>query len=343
MDRVRCTLDPWFSAYQIPADSAAYSQGLQAAFFTRPAPDGSQGFTPEGRALGLIPQVYRHDADWRNEDPLHRHLFLELIFVVEGEGLFQEGARSFPLKAGDLLLLNHFCRHQIQEARRGFVYFDLRFDPVVLDRSLEQNPSTELLRSFRLLQPFFLAPEGQTPRLALPRETSRRLMIRCLQIVHRFLEDPAPRSDPQGDLRSLLETISLEHAAPGSPADARGLLPRALSWLSEHFTDEVDLVTLARHLGVSRTMLSTSWNREVGLSLPKFVTRLRTERAKELLRLSEFPIHRIAIECGFNSDSYFINAFRKAAGVSPGDYRDQVLRKSAAMPGKRKKGSPRRA
>lgn len=320
MAPVASALDPWFSAYQIPADSAAYSQWLQTNYFTRPARDGSEDFTEAGRAIGLIPQVYRHDVDWRNDEPLHRHLFLELIFVVQGEGRFQEGTKRFPLKAGDLLLLNHFCRHRIDEAGSGFVYFDLRFDPGVLDRSLAEHPSTELLRSFNLLKPFFLGPAGRTPLIHVTSETMRRLMARCLQIVDRFIENPAARSEPQADLKSLLETI----ASVAEVSEEGGALPQALAWLSEHFTEAVSLVDLARRLGLSRTTLSAAWNRQVGVSLPRFVARLRIERAKELLRLTDFPIHRIAAECGFRSDSYFINAFRKLAGVSPGDYRQRL-------------------
>lgn len=45
------------------------------------------------------------------------------------------------------------------------------------------------------------------------------------------------------------------------------------------------------------------------------------ERAKQLLIESDMPIDRVAAGCGFSSESYFHSHFKRAAGISPGEYR----------------------
>ena len=65
----------------------------------------------------------------------------------------------------------------------------------------------------------------------------------------------------------------------------------------------MSLVDLAERLGLSRTTLSTRWNKEVGTSIPEYVNRIRLEHAKGLLRRSALPVTRIAAECGFSRRS----------------------------------------
>ncbi|MFN9915268.1 MAG: helix-turn-helix domain-containing protein, partial [Pirellulaceae bacterium] len=53
------------------------------------------------------------------------------------------------------------------------------------------------------------------------------------------------------------------------------------------------------------------------------ILRVRTERAKLLLRDSELTLGVIAQQCGFSSAKYFGDAFRRQTGFAPGEYRRQ--------------------
>ena len=51
------------------------------------------------------------------------------------------------------------------------------------------------------------------------------------------------------------------------------------------------------------------------------LTRLRMERARELLRHSDASITAIALECGYGDSGHFATAFRRCVGMSPSLYR----------------------
>lgn len=53
----------------------------------------------------------------------------------------------------------------------------------------------------------------------------------------------------------------------------------------------------------------------------EYLFRLRTERAKTLLRETGIKVIDIAFECGFSSSQYFANTFRHATGMTPSEYR----------------------
>jgi AraC-like DNA-binding protein len=60
---------------------------------------------------------------------------------------------------------------------------------------------------------------------------------------------------------------------------------------------------------------------KTGWSFTELLTRLRVDRACQLLVRTDAPLAQIALECGFGDQSYFTRVFRKRIGRTPRDYR----------------------
>ena len=75
-------------------------------------------------------------------------------------------------------------------------------------------------------------------------------------------------------------------------------------------------------MGVNASYLSSQFNREVGKSLPEYVSEKRIAEAKRLLRgRTQLPIGQIAAAVGFSDVNYFTKVFKKKAGQTPSAYR----------------------
>lgn len=99
-------------------------------------------------------------------------------------------------------------------------------------------------------------------------------------------------------------------------------LRRALLWLADHTAELVTLDRLAREAHVSPSHLTFLFRTSLGLSFKTLLTRLRVERAKQIL--SEAPARRVtdvAMTVGFSDLSHFERSFRRLVGASPRDYR----------------------
>jgi DNA-binding NtrC family response regulator len=99
-------------------------------------------------------------------------------------------------------------------------------------------------------------------------------------------------------------------------------LRRALLWLADHASELVTLDRLAREAHVSPSHLTFLFRTSLGLSFKTLLTRLRVERAKQML--SEAPARRVtdvAMTVGFSDLSHFERSFRRLVGSSPRDYR----------------------
>ena len=94
---------------------------------------------------------------------------------------------------------------------------------------------------------------------------------------------------------------------------------------------DLTLPELAKAVGCSVNHLSQVINSGFGRSFFDYVNRYRIDRAKELL--SELDGHadsvlNIAFSVGFNSNSAFYTAFKKAVGEAPAQYRRRLLRET---------------
>jgi len=99
------------------------------------------------------------------------------------------------------------------------------------------------------------------------------------------------------------------------------LLARALEFMETHLADDLTREQTARVAGLSPSHFSHLMRAKTGWSFTELLTRLRVDRACQLLVRTDAPLAQIALECGFGDQSYFTRVFRKRTGRTPGDYR----------------------
>lgn len=110
---------------------------------------------------------------------------------------------------------------------------------------------------------------------------------------------------------------------------ASKLSPWRLQLIDEHLHEEQQLPSLAElaelcHLSVRQ--LTRSFRASRGCSIGEYIANHRIEKAKQLLG-ADHSIKTIAYLLGFSAPSGFCSAFRRATGMSPGDFRAQFTRR----------------
>jgi len=112
--------------------------------------------------------------------------------------------------------------------------------------------------------------------------------------------------------------------AERSSKSENNMLVLAKRCVEEHLSDpELSLSLVSETLGITSAYFSALFIRETGVGFNEYVTGLRVEQAKQLLRETNLKINQIASRCGFRSASYFIVVFRKQTGLSPSEYRNR--------------------
>jgi AraC family transcriptional regulator len=109
----------------------------------------------------------------------------------------------------------------------------------------------------------------------------------------------------------LLSGHSLDHVR----------LRRVLDYISAHLSDDITLADLAKVAGVSLYHFAHMFTLAVGVSPYRHISRLRLERAMADIAVGRLPLAQIALDARFSSQPSFTRAFRRATGMSPGEYR----------------------
>lgn len=103
---------------------------------------------------------------------------------------------------------------------------------------------------------------------------------------------------------------------------------QAVSYISEHFKEEVSLTGMAHGLCTSPYVLSRIFSGVFHTNFNRYLNEIRLDHASHLLRTTDQPITDILIDSGFNSQTTFNRVFRDKYHISPRDYRSQNQRTS---------------
>ena len=98
-------------------------------------------------------------------------------------------------------------------------------------------------------------------------------------------------------------------------------LRRATEFIEDNLREDLTLDRISEALTMSPGHFAHVFKQTTGLAPHHYVVERRIDRAKELLRKTDLPIAEIAHRVGFRNQSHFSFAFRRAAGMTPREFR----------------------
>jgi AraC-like DNA-binding protein len=102
------------------------------------------------------------------------------------------------------------------------------------------------------------------------------------------------------------------------------LISRAKQFIAEHQTEELSLDQVAKSVHTSKFYFCKIFKKATGINFTDYLSRVRTERAKNLLLNPNLRVSEIAYEVGFQSLTHFNRVFKRILGQSPTEYRSQL-------------------
>lgn len=127
------------------------------------------------------------------------------------------------------------------------------------------------------------------------------------------------------DLSSLLDRLLIEigRAILNKKTD-KVSLSKSLRYINEFYTSDIKITELAKIENMCMTSYNLHFKKQMGITPTKYITRLRMNSAKDLLKNSSLSISEISNMCGYNDYNFFSRVFKSFHGISPREYRSKT-------------------
>ncbi|MEO0564242.1 MAG: AraC family transcriptional regulator [Chloroflexota bacterium] len=148
-------------------------------------------------------------------------------------------------------------------------------------------------------------------------------VVRAVYALHQYAEAAEPTLAQEVLVHDMLALV-LGHFSeiqvnPRAVTDERTPVGRAITLMSDRYTDDLQLEDLANAAHLSKSYFIRAFRRHTGMSPYAYLVQVRLNRAKALLRAGASATD-VAQQTGFYDQSHLTKAFKRFMGVPPGQY-----------------------
>lgn len=249
-------------------------------------------------------EVTSPSYDW---DGLKRSEVGKCVFqyTLSGQGMIQVGSKEYSLSAGQAFLVkipsNHRYFFPTNSERWEFIHITLygneaqkAFDFInenigcIITFSPESEPIKLLLKIF----------ESAVDQKITDAYQASAYGYSFLMELNRFVQNI------------------------GSPAEQwPESISKAVLFAQKHYNNPIGLDDMVEASGLSKYHFTRLFHGTNSMTPLKYLTKIRMDKAIELLRQSDLPIEEIASQVGYSNGNYFSKVFHKKVGMTPGQFR----------------------
>lgn len=249
-----------------------------------------------------------YDKGWHSSQ--HSHDFIELFYIVQGEGSFIVSNQEYQVEKNDLVIINPNVNHTEKSSDDDSMeYITLGFDGVSFSKKDSDLKENIIIYQDDRVEILFLI---------------------------RFLLDELKKDDHQVFYigQNILEMIILKlnqyqtiQAQVSSSKKINSTIYEVKKYIDLNYSDPISLDDLAKFSHLNKYYLSHSFKEETGVSPIQYLNETRIKNAKILLESSNYSISEVARFTGFSSQSFFSQRFKEITDFSPSQYRESKQEK----------------
>lgn len=132
-----------------------------------------------------------------------------------------------------------------------------------------------------------------------------------------------------GEMRQLLEDYLLgacERIGEKRTGKVANLVERVRAVIEQNYANgDLTAADIGKAVFLTPTYVSLLFKQETGQTVGEYLTQVRIDKAKQLLRDPQYKFYDICHAIGYTDPSYFTKLFKKATGVTPSVYRDNYV------------------
>lgn len=228
------------------------------------------------------------------------HENIELLQILEGSGYVRCGVEDFPVKAGDLFVVNADTMHSIG-AQERLVYRCLIVDNSFFTENgipIQTISFQNVIRDGRSFDLFQAIADAYRDRSE---------DFRCVLAI-------------RAGVLQLLQALCANYISPRKASDSSEHTKTAITYIRQHLSSPLTLDAIADHVGISKYHLAHRFKLFTGKTVVQTVNLMRCTEAQRLME-DGMSVSAAAASCGFENLSYFTRTFKALMGRLPSSIR----------------------
>ena len=257
-------------------------------------------------------RVWFSDVPWRYE--MHDHSAVEILLTLEGSVTYTVEDTVYQVRKGEVLLIPPDMQHSLTmgEGSSRYLY-------------LLEPEGLQSMRDIKALNPHFHRPfhlhDGSDAHVRI-RETLLRMQDAyekremmwntvCYSYLLRIYAILGQR---------YLNGVRARTADGGRLVESE-VITAAMTYINNHYQQDLSLEDVAGFAGFSRYYFSRSFKKQTGYSFKDYLCQKRLQVAVDLLIRTDKSMKDVALESGFGSVATFNRVFREKKGCTPTQFR----------------------
>lgn len=240
----------------------------------------------------------------------HWHQEIELIYVRSGDARFSINDEEFTAHKGDLIYVDSGDFHYSDSFDYRNVLDFIVFDPGILKARYHHLHFSSAHVTAQLLHEYGLASSLDSLYVSVREELSRK-DFGYQEIVAAMLTGFVYR------LGRRHPRTPLEAAMPSRRAEMLYDMQNLLTYIDEHYGDNITLSFAAERMNFSESHFSKVFKKLIGINFIAYLNAVRIEQAASMLKKTSARITDIAYACGFGNVRSFNRTFKEYTGYTP--------------------------
>ncbi len=256
---------------------------------------------------------------------MHKHHFIEIVYVLSGEAEHIVGENRYGVKKGDVIIINYDTPHMFRSRGDGFSAYDFMFKPGFFDTADIGGASFESLSTSFLFYSLFPEerPLGSDLQLSPSQSVEFAALFDKIYTEYNHKEKGYIDLIRAYGVELIIKLFrQLDKSENRHISDKqRRLVLRAVEYLKGNFDSPISIGDLAARTFLSKDYFGHLFKDTTGVSVSTFLQKIRIEESCRLLTTTDRTVNDIANACGFGDMKFFYSCFKKLTGTTPARYR----------------------
>lgn len=237
-------------------------------------------------------------------------LDFQLIYVAAGKGHFHFNGKEHIITAGHMVVFR-------PKEPQKYEYYGTDQTEVYWVHFTGGNVKN-ILRSYGIKDDMRVIDCGS----GLDYQNHFRAMIQEIQMQKENYEEMT-----ELHLRQILITLHryINHSNKVDNSQIAEEIDKATQYFTEHYSEEICIDDYAKDHNMSTSWFIRNFKQYIGMTPMQYILSIRIYNAETLLHSSLYNVSEVSNIVGYENPLYFSRIFKKAKGLSPSEYRKNIL------------------